>query len=84
MLPHWIDSKFADGSKTKLDVRYISTHKLTPIRGSLIQFTNDLVFSPPRDEESCDLSRIHRVSLSRANILSSTTTLYALPRDRSV
>ena len=33
LLPHWIDSKFADGSKTKLDVRFISTHKLPPIRG---------------------------------------------------
>ena len=37
-----------------------------------------------RDIESCDLSRIYRVSLSRANILSSTTTLYAKPRDWSV
>ena len=37
-----------------------------------------------RDIESCDLSLIYRVSLSRANILSSTTTLYAKPRDWSV
>ena len=36
---------------------------------SLIQFTYDLVFSPPRDEESNDLIQTPRVSLPRANIL---------------
>ena len=33
LLPHWIDSKFADGSKTKLDVRSTSAEKQTTIRG---------------------------------------------------
>ena len=32
-LPHWIVPTFADGSKTKSDVRFISTHKLPTIRG---------------------------------------------------
>ena len=37
-----------------------------------------------RDKESNDLNSIYRVPLSRANILSSTLTLYAYPRDWSV
>ena len=36
---------------------------------SLIQFTYDLVFSTPRDEESSDLSQTPRVYLHRANML---------------
>ena len=36
---------------------------------SLLQFSYDLVFSPMRDKESNDLSRIPRVYLNRANIL---------------
>ena len=36
---------------------------------SLLQFSYNLVFSPLRDIESCDLSHIYRVYLSRANIL---------------
>ena len=36
---------------------------------SLLQFSYDLVFNPPRESESSDLSRIPRVYLSRANIL---------------
>ena len=59
----------ADGSKTKLDVRFISTHRLTPIRGSLIHFTYDLVFSTMRDKESCDFNETTRVYLHRANML---------------
>ena len=36
---------------------------------SLLKFSYDLVFSPLRDIESCDLNSIYRVYLSRANIL---------------
>ena len=36
---------------------------------SLLHFSYNLVFSPPRDKESSDLNSIYRVKLHRANIL---------------
>ena len=80
MLPHWIDSTFADGNKTKLDVRSISTHKLTTIRGSLLQFTL-IWYSTLRAMKKtmiCTNSPRQTPPREHAN---ATTKAYAKPRD---